>query len=153
MNPSLTNSAKNPENNVIVTWNDHENWESHEVVQEFLNNENPGQKIMAQAYYVRDRNMLLDFQKLHQRSLSKLFSTNYTLRQRLMDNVLANIKPIINTCDLTQDKISLIYDVNVSDIREKMAKNKIRFDELNKIKDHYDFYNAMTVEELAYLGW
>ena len=134
-------------NNVVVTW------EQNECVQEFLNEEKCSQYVMAEAYYIRDVGLEGDFTKIQQRSLSKLFTTNYTLRQRLMNTVLEQVKPIVNTCDLTQDTAHVVFDVNISNIREKFAKNKIRFDELNKIKDHQGFYQAMTVEEMAYIGW
>lgn len=38
-------------------------------------------------------------------------------------------------------------------LKKLYSEDNERYIELNKITDHYEFYKAMTEEELNYIGW
>lgn len=129
-------------------------WENNDAIQQFYNNSECPVAIMAEAYYIRDvQGLNITFPTIQKQTLHKLFSLNHTLKQRMIDNVMQNVKNNLVNFETEQDKYTLNLEIDFSEIKSKYEKNMIRHDELKQITDHQDFYKALTREELTYIGW
>ena len=107
-------------------------WENTDCVQQFYDNNNCPVNVMAEAYYVRDKGMGISFDDAKVQALHKLFSHN--VKKRLQEEVY------------TKGFASQDY-IDLSRFRSP------RHNELLLINNHLQFYQALTGNELEYLGW
>ena len=138
----------------------HNNLEDNVEVREFLNSQNPSVEVIARAYKVRDEllnglNYVFDKNK----HLEKLGYTEEKTKSHVknlfrskiikeVDNFISNSgEPVIN--------IDNEYNMFMTspEIANLISFRKNRFNILNSINDHFEFYNSMTKEELTYIGW
>lgn len=149
----VDNSGNSNKDKITRLMQNYNGKDAHAIIQEFLNNDNPTKGMIVNAYFIRDKTMNADFLKIKQDTMNKLLSLNYSLKQRVISDIKNKINEIVETCDLTKDRLSVFHTVDILSIRQKIIKNEKRFIELNSINDHYDFYDALTKEELEYAGW
>jgi len=141
---------------------------SNTYIQEFLNSNDPTHEIIVNAYRERDNLGNLNTRETREGHLLKLgyslqkineyrnrkqreFVTNYL--ERMYQDYESNSQNIqINF----ESIIEMYQNSNEYQIVENEVQNRIsRFNILSNLLDtsNEQFYNALTVDELVYLGW
>lgn len=141
---------------------------SNTYIQEFLNSNDPTHEIIVNAYRERDNLKNLNTRETREGHLLKLgytlqkineyrnrkqreFVTNYL--ERMYQDYESNSQNIqINF----ESIIEMYQNSNEYQIVENEVQNRIsRFNILSNLLDtsNEQFYNALTVDELVYLGW
>lgn len=128
--------------------------EKFEEVKKFIQSENPSVDVMASAYYKRDQIMNLSFDK--EQSLKKLGYTEDRIESFIKNDFKLKMQNIINNFD--QNTIINLEEEYVSYLTSDKIVNMVNFRQnrynfLNSIDNHLEFYNSMTREELTHLGW
>tara|TARA_E500000178_G_C16839936_1_gene670056 strand:+ start:501 stop:902 length:402 start_codon:yes stop_codon:yes gene_type:complete len=128
--------------------------EKFEEVKKFLQSENPSVDVIASAYYKRDQIMNLNFDK--EQSLKKLGYTEDRIKSFIKNDFKLKMQNIINNFD--QNTIINLEEEYVSYLTSDKIVNMVNFRQnrynfLNSIDNHLEFYNSMTREELTHLGW
>lgn len=128
--------------------------EKYEEVKKFLQSENPSVDVIASAYYKRDQIMNLNFDK--EQSLKKLGYTEDRIKSFIKNDFKLKMQNIINNFD--QNTIINLEEEYVSYLTSDKIVNMVNFRQnrynfLNSIDNHLEFYNSMTREELTHLGW
>ena len=134
--------------------------EDHQDVKNFLNTEVPTIDIMAKAYFARDNFMNLSFENNKESMLEKLCYTSEKIQKNInykFKNYLYSLVDKFLTDPKNDAEYNFLDEFNKfmasEEIKEYIETRKKRYDMLNAIDNHQDFYKAMTMEELVYLGW
>ena len=146
------------------TMEDTKNWEHSSEVQDFINTDTPTIEEYATAYHYRDvHGFNISFDKVKSYSLKKLFpSKNQLLFNKIRHDVKINLDNTIRDLSLNDDTFENLHNskifefdctVNLESILETINENLKRYNILNDIENHKEFYMAMTESELACLGW
>lgn len=134
--------------------------EDHQDVKNFHNMTEPSVDIMAKAYFTRDIIMNKSLESKKESILKKLGYTHekiqryidYEFKKHLYTLVDKFLKNPNN--DTEYNFLNEYNEFKLSEgIKNYTETRKQRFEILNVINNHQDFYMAMTVEELEYLGW
>ena len=136
------------------------NLEDKEEVREFLDSQNPSVEVTARAYKVRDEVLnVMNYEFNKNKCLEKLGYTEEKIKSyvknlfrtkmiKVIDNFIGNPNElVINLEDEYNMFLTSPEIVNLVSFRQN------RFNILNSIDDHFEFYNSMTKEELTYIGW
>ena len=115
------------------------------------------QEEMALAYYKRDVEMNLDFNKTFEHSMNKLGYSPESIEK----NTINEYKYYrLNLIDIEKDNLfdKIILAKNFEEFKEsiinKTNNNNRRYIELSHFStDNKRFYENLTIEELAYLGY
>lgn len=137
-------------------------------IQEFLNSENPNKDVIISAYVARDDFYNLESRETREKHIKKL---GYTLdqindyRSRKQDNYVKNyFDKMYQKYQSGDVNIQINFDPVINQFQNsneyKIIENQIgkkleRFNILSNLLDssNEQFYQALTVEELMYLGW
>ena len=134
--------------------------EDNRDVKTFINMKVPTIDIMAKAYFARDNIMELIFVNEKMRHLDKLGYTPESIQRCVnlkFKNHLYSLadKFITNPSKDAQYNFLDEFDnfITSKEIEKYTNSRTMRFNQLNSIDNHLDFYHAMTKEELEHLGW
>ena len=131
-------------------------WEHNPAVQEYLNTDSPNAKQCADAFYIRDvEGFNFSFEKVKQYSMNKLFTDSQTLiRNHVRFELNKSVNDYVKNTNMSElDIVTFTHSVSLESVREQIDTQRKRFIELDIITDHKEFYSAMTIGELSYLGW
>ena len=142
--------------------------DTNQYVKEFLNSEDPSKELIVNAYVVRDKHYNIDSEETRFKHMKKL---GYTLDQineyqkRKQEEYVMNY---MRTMYTQYQSENMNFETNFEDILQsyqnsidyQIVQNTVnqrteRFNVLSALinSPNYDFYNALTSEELYYLGW
>jgi hypothetical protein len=130
---------------------------------------------IANGYYIRDVEMNITFDLVKGRALKKLGYTVESIRSNILskfdsylkelsigindkivwnNNVPSLDNNVLQDCSYNQSIIDLFNSfMNKEEVVVFFNHRQSRMNVLSPIDDHKSFYEAMTVEELHYLGW
>jgi len=145
----------------------HDEWESNEHVQSFLNNEIPTKEQAIEAYYIRDINIGRDIDHVFN-SCVRGMSINpdefehqiqYQFRrthERIFKDFIHNI--IDNPSEIKEFQISLSFnDFLLNQLETEIYKDKLKmYNEMENMKilnNHRGIYNLIDLNNLLALGW
>ena len=138
------------------------NFNVKEILDNFSNNNitNITAEGLADVYYARDLNMNLNFDNQFDWAMKKLCYHPSTFEDTIVGKINHRIKDITGQYLENKNSVNINLQELESSIRnnfinEKTSKlNKFnRFNSFLDTNDHRGFYNAMTREELDYLGF
>jgi len=138
------------------------NFNVKEILDNFSNNNitNITTEGLADVYYARDLNMNLNFDNQFDWAMKKLCYHPSTFEDTIVGKINHRIKDITGQYLENKNSVNINLQELESSIRnnfinEKTSKlNKFnRFNSFLDTNDHRGFYNAMTREELDYLGF
>ena len=138
------------------------NFNVKEILDNFSNNNitNITAEGLADVYYARDLNMNLNFDNQFDWAMKKLRYHPSTFEDTIVGRINSRIKDITGQYLENKNSVNINLQELESSIRnnfinEKTSKlNKFnRFNSFLDTNDHRGFYNAMTREELDYLGF
>lgn len=140
-----------------------------------LNEYNENINTIANAYYIRDVEMKITFELVKERALKKLGYTVENIRSNILskfDSYMKGLSIGINDKIVWNNNVPSLdnnvlqdysYNQSIIDLfnsfmnKEEVVKyfnnQQSRMNVLSTIDNHKSFYEAMTVEELHYLGW
>lgn len=137
-------------------------------INEFINSENPNKHLIVNAYVARDAINNLDSYDNRKKHLEKL---GYTLEKineyqtkKQTDYINKYIENFYldnnNDEDINYNSIIVHYhnSFDYQNVQKKIELKLSRFNVLNNLLEiskhnNYDFYNALSIEELNFLGW
>lgn len=140
-----------------------------------LNEYNENINTIANAYYIRDVEMKITFDLVKERALKKLGYTVENIRSNILskfDSYMKELSIGINNKIVWNNNVPSLdnnvlqdysYNQSIIDLfnsfmnKEEVVKyfnnQQSRMNVLSTIDNHKSFYEAMTIEELHYLGW
>lgn len=136
------------------------NLEDKEEVREFLDSQNPSVEVTARAYKVRDEVLnVMNYEFNKNKCLEKLGYTEERIKSyvknlfrtkmiKVIDNFIGNPNELVINLE---DEYNMF--LTSPEIANLISFRKNRFNILNSIDDHFEFYNSMTQDELKYIGW
>lgn len=138
-------------------------WEKHEQVQAFLNNDDPTLEEYANAYYIRDTNGFnFTFEQVKKKAIKYLYLNTNTLKNAVHDYVSQQVDEM--TIDLPYEQYikDNVETINISlpdisfpcaDIIKRINENNKKYQHLQSITDHKEFYRNLTKSDFIMLGW
>ena len=129
-------------------------------VNNFCTTVNPSVDIIAKAYFARDEIMKISFNDSKKNSLKKLrlleSIVDSDVKLRFKKYLYSLVDNFINNTNINVEcNFSVEYSkyINSEEVQKVIKERKSRFEQLNQINDHLEFYQSMTKGELEYLGW
>jgi len=142
--------------------------DNDQYIQEFLNSENPSKEVFVNAFVSRDNFYNIDTRETREKHLKKL---GYTLEKinaykaRKQNEFVTNVFQTSYQNFLNENQnVPVNFDVIINSYQNsadyKLVENKVqkdleRFNTLSNLLDssNAEFYQALTIGELSYLGW
>ena len=154
-----------PNTNNYMTEFIHDDWESHEYVQAFLQNENPIKEEIINAYYIRDLNMDINIESVFNicnKGMNPAEFENQIQHKFKRENE-KKLKDTLNrTIENPTETIVFNYSCKFNEYLVKQLESEEysvrlhvfhQMEEMKNQNNHKGIYSLMEIEDLLALGW
>tara|TARA_B110000902_G_C14260499_1_gene569609 strand:- start:1542 stop:1958 length:417 start_codon:yes stop_codon:yes gene_type:complete len=131
-----------------------------QILKDFSLNNNPTKDDIAKAYYARDIDMNLTFEKQFQNAMNKLRYNPNTYQETISGKIRNKVVSITQEYLKNKEPIILNFQELENNIKNSFLETKIEkenkytmFLQFLDNKNHLGFYQAMDKKELGYLGF